>query len=112
MADLNQRIIEAVQPVAGVCVPDLYLGEQETYCTFNFTELPAGLGDNGMSAVRYLVQVHLFLPLKAESAAIRRQLRAALLAADFSPPSITNATDEISQHYVYEFEDVGGLADG
>ena len=48
----------------------------------------------------------------AESAAIRRQLRGALLAADFTPPSITNATDEISQHYVYEFEDVGGLADG
>ena len=105
MADLNQRIIEAVGPVAGVCVPDLYLGEQETYCTFNFTELPEGLGDNGMRAVRYLVQV-------AESVAIRRQLRAALLAADFTPPSITNATDELSQHYVYEFEDVGGLADG
>ena len=43
---------------------------------------------------------------------IRRQLRAALLAADFTPPSITNATDDLSQHYVYEFEDVGGLADG
>lgn len=112
MADLNQRIIAAVHPVAGVCVPDLYLGEQETYCTFNFTELPEGLGDNGMRAVRYLVQVHLFLPLKAESVTIRRQLRAALLAADFSPPSITNATDDLSQHYVYEFEDVGGLADG
>ena len=36
----------------------------------------------------------------------------ALLAADFTPPSITNATDDLSQHYVYEFEDVGGLADG
>ena len=112
MPSINQRIIEAVGPVVGVCVPDVYLGEQETYCTFNFTELPEGLGDNGMSAVRYLVQVHLFLPLKADSIATRRQLRAALLAADFTPPSVTNATDEISQHYVYEFEDVGGLEDG
>lgn len=112
MADLNQRIIEAVGPVAGVCVPDLYLGEQETYCTFNFTELPEGLGDNGMRAVRYLVQVHLFLPLKAKSVALRHQLRDALMAAGFTAQTITNATDKVSQHYVYEFEDVGGLADG
>ena len=42
----------------------------------------------------------------------RRQLRQALLDAGFTPPSITNATDEICQHYVFEFEDVGGLEDG
>ena len=112
MASLNERLIAAVRPVTGVCVPDLYLGEQESYCTFNFTELPEGLGDNGMHAVRYLVQLHLFAPLKAGSVALRRQLRQALLDAGFTPPSITNATDEICQHYIFEFEYVGGLEDG
>lgn len=104
MADLNQRIIEAVGLVVGVCVPDFYLGEQETYCTFNFTELPTLFGDDVPLATAYLAQVHLFLPLKAESVALRHQLRDALMAAGFTAPTITNATDEVSQHYVYEFQ--------
>ena len=104
MASLNERLIAAVRPVAGVCVPDLYLGEQEIYCTFNFTEIPSLFGDDISLATLYLVQLHLFLPLKAGSVALRRQLRDALVAAGFTAPTIANATDELTQHYVYEFQ--------
>ena len=37
---MNHKIRAAVLPVVSVCVPDLYTGEETTYCTFQYTELP------------------------------------------------------------------------
>lgn len=110
---LNEQIIAAVTPVVPVCVPDLLATEAgetppERYCTFNYTELPAGIGDNTACLTRALVQVHYFTPLKASTLAVRRALRDAIAAVDdFTLPSIENATDATGQHYVLEFDAVG-----
>ena len=110
---LNEKIIAVVSPVVPVCVPDLLVtkpGETppERYCTFNYPELPDGLGDNRAALTRAVVQVHYFAPLKASTLAVRRALRDAIAAVDdFTLPSIENATDETGQHYVLEFDAVG-----
>ena len=110
---LNERIIAVVTPIVPVCVPDLLVtkpGETppEEYCTFDYTELPDGLGDNCAALTRALVQVHYFAPLKASTLAVRHALRDAIAAVDnFTLPSIENATDEAGQHYVLEFDAVG-----
>lgn len=110
---LNERIIAVVSPVVPVCVPDLLVTEAgesppEKYCTFNYTELPEGIGDNAAHLTRALVQVHYFAPLKASTLAARHALRDAIAAVDnFTLPSIENATDETGQHYVLEFDAVG-----
>ena len=110
---LNEKIIAVVSPVVPVCVPDLLVTEAgetppERYCTFNYTELPAGIGDNAACLTRALVQVHYFAPLKASTLAVRRALRDAIAAVDdFTLPSIENATDATGQHYVLEFDAVG-----
>ena len=110
---LNEKIIAVVSPIVPVCVPDILATEAgetppERYCTFNYTELPDGIGDNCAALTRALVQVHYFAPLKASTLTVRRALRDAIAAVDdFTLPSIENATDETGQHYVLEFDAVG-----
>ena len=110
---LNERIIAVVTPIVPVCVPDLLVtkaGETppERYCTFNYTELPDGLGDNCAALTRALVQVHYFAPLRESTIKTRHALRDAIAAVDdFTLPSIENATDKTGQHYVLEFDAVG-----
>ena len=110
---LNERIIAVVTPIVPVCVPDLLVTEAgetppERYCTFNYTELPDGLGDNCAALTRALVQVHYFAPLRESTIKTRHALRDAIAAVDdFTLPSIENATDETGQHYVLECDAVG-----
>ena len=110
---LNEKIIAVISPVIPVCVPDLLVTEPdetppERYCTFSYSELAEGIGDNAAHLTRALVQVHYFAPLKSSTLAVRHALRDAIAAVDnFTLPSIENATDETGQHYVLEFDAVG-----
>ena len=106
---LDNKIKTAVEPLVAECVPGLYTGEAEEYCTFNCTEIPSAFGDNRPHAVRYLVQLHWFLPLKRRPYPKKKALRRALMAVrGFAAPTITDATDGDGQHYVYELEAVHG----
>lgn len=106
---INEEIIAAVTPVVPVCVPDLYDGNAEAYCTFNYTEVPDVFGDDEPHQIRYLVQLHYYCPTGENSLATRRALFRAILDADFTAPEIENASDETDQHYVFEFEALGGV---
>lgn len=118
---INERIIQAVTQVVPVCVPGFYApdaGEQAAtvYCTFNYTETPDSFGDDAPGAVRYLCQIHLYAPWTPAAGesnntlAMRKALRRALTAAGFTAPSVTDASDEDGQHYVFECEDCDGDA--
>lgn len=109
---MNNKIRAAVLPVVSVCVPDLYTGEETTYCTFQYTELPQAFSDDAPQAAVYLVQVHLFAPRGENTLKTRRLLRKALLAADFTAPQVGNASDSTGQHYIFECEYAGGWNDG
>ena len=105
---INEQIKAAVEPVVAVCVPDEYDGEAAEYCTFNYTEIPEEFGDDVPELIRYVVQLHYFCPKGHNSLKTRQDLRQAILAADFTAPEIINASDEIGQHYVFEFDGFGG----
>lgn len=105
---LDDIIIKTVSPVVKPVVPKLYTGESVRYCTFNYSEMPEGIGDNAAHLTRAVVQVHFFAPLKSSTLTVRHALRDAIAAVDnFTLPSIENATDETGQHYVLEFDAVG-----
>lgn len=108
---INEAFRAAVEPVVAVCVPDAYDGEAEEYCTFNYTEVPEDFGDDVPDVIRYAVQLHYICPVGRNSIATRRRLRQAILAADFTAPTVENASDADGQHYVFEFDALGG-ADG
>lgn len=103
---VNEKIIETVAPIVPECVPDVYTGESEEYCTFQVSEFPAGFGDNTAQALRCSIMLHYFAPLGQNTVATRTALRRAIAAA-FTAPIVTPASDDLSQHYVYEFETLG-----
>lgn len=108
---LDDKIRAAVEPLVPVCVPDLYTGDAEEYCTYNYNEIPAAFGNNRPHAVRYLVQVHWFLPLKKRPHPKKRKLVRALGGIQAATwPTVVNASDELGQHFVYEFEAVERMA--
>ena len=101
---INSTIRAAVTPIVPECVPDRYTGTETEYCTFNYSEIPDAFGDESPHAIRYLVQLHYFLPAGANPYAKKKQLKNALLSAGFTYPSVTNASDADGQHYVLEAE--------
>ena len=106
---IDERIQAAVKPIVAECVPGIYTGEADEYCTFTCTEIPAGFGDNRPHCLRSLCQVHWFLPLKRRPYAKKKRLRNALAAVPgFTAPTVTPAADDIGQHYVFEFEALEG----
>lgn len=106
---LEERIRAAVLPIVPVCEPNVDPGEAEEYCTFNFDEQPEMSGDDAPQAIRYLCQLHYFLPKGRRPTATKKDLCRALLAAGFTYPAVVNASDDVSQHYVFEFQDVVGV---
>lgn len=107
---LDDQIVAAVSAVVRPCVPNEYTGEAAEYCIYNYNALSDAFGDDRAHTMRSLVQVHYLAPLKADTLATRRKLWQALAAVDeFTAPDITNATDQTGQHYVYEFEAIGGF---
>lgn len=111
---IDATIRNAITPIVPVVKPNIYTGSETEYCVFNYSELPTGFGDNAPHAIRYLVQLHWFAPWRAENGVAinpnvkKKQIKQALLNADFTYPSTTNASDGEGQHFVFEFEAVDG----
>ncbi len=106
---IDDKLRSAIKPLVAEIAPDLYLGNAEEYCTYNYTEAPDGFGDNAAHVTRYLVQLHWFLPLKRRPHPKKKQLKRALAAVrGFTAPIVTNASDDVGQHYVFEFDAMEG----
>jgi hypothetical protein len=72
---LNSIIRAAITPIVPECVPDQYTGTATEYCTFNYSEIPDAFGDESPHAIRYLVQLHYFLPTGANPYTKKKQLK-------------------------------------
>lgn len=106
---IEAKIISAVTPIVEVCVPTLYEGKEAEYCEMNVEEMPTAHGDDVPHALRYLVQLHYYFPPVGHNPnAKKKALRRALGAQDGTTPTVTNASDEVSGHLVFEFEMVDG----
>src|SRR5574344_126836 len=107
---INSTIRAALETMVQSVNSIVNTGSETEYIVFNCTELPDELGDNEPHAIRYLVQIHWFVPWRTESGAAinpntkKKQIKRALLNADFTYPSTTNASDGEGQHFVFETE--------
>lgn len=107
---LEPRIQAAVTPIVAELAPGVYTGNADEYCTWNASEIPQSFGNGRAHRVKHLVQVHLFMPLKRRPYAKKRALRRALMETPgFTAPIVTPANDGDGQHYIFEFEAMGGV---
>ena len=99
--NLDARIRTALTGICDVVVPQVYTGDAQEYIVFNYSEYPLEFADNAPHTVGYSIQVHLFMPLKANPNAKKNNIQNSLFTAGFSYPSIQDVTDEEGQHYVF-----------
>lgn len=108
---IDELIRSAVTPIIPLCYPNYYTGDETEYCVFNYYERGMAFADDEATATVFSVQLHWYLPHGINPNAKKRQVIAALLAAGFTRPEITNASDSEGQHYVFECE-LGADANG
>ena len=104
-----QAALDNVYP--GASFPNVYTGPLPEYVVWNYTEIPAVYAERAPRASRYLCQVHLYYPHKKSPLEAIQALRWALFDAQFTWPSLTDASDSEGQHWVLEceFADGGGF---
>lgn len=106
---LEERIQAAVTPIVPELAENVYTGGADEYCTWNASEIPQAFGDGMAHRIKYLVQVHWFLPKERRPYAKKQALRRALMGTPgFTAPTIVPGGDGDGQHYVFEFEALGG----
>lgn len=105
MQSLNERLMDALMPVLPT-MPGTYTGSHDTYLAFNYDTTGMEYGDNQPAVERALIQVHLVAPMTANTVETRKAVKRALFAAGFGWPSMTDASDKLGQHYVFECESV------
>lgn len=104
---VEAQIRAAVSTLGYPCVANIYAGAEKTYFVFNYTVLPDNFADDEPQHERYLVQLHLYAPHTLNTAATRKTIRS-LLRGAFNAPTEMAASDELNQHYVFEFEVTDG----
>ncbi|MBQ6757041.1 MAG: phage tail protein [Oscillospiraceae bacterium] len=104
---LNSRLVDALDGLAPEPpAADTYKGTQALYIVFNYTLIPADFGDDDAGHYRALVQVHLYAPHEKNTVSLRKEISRRLVAAGFTRPSVTPASDAKGQHYAFECEDI------
>ena len=106
MADsVNKIIVTALRPFGLPVAENLYTGTGKEYFTYNYADDSVGdLGDDLPQAYVASMQIHYFCPLNNSYAGMKRRIRAALVAAGFTPPTVTDASDTTDKirHLVFE----------
>ena len=100
---MESNIRAAVEPLGPPCAANIYTGSAEAYFVFNYQVIPDNFADNEPQHERYLVQLHLYAPHTFNTESLRKSVRQTVQNA-FMRPTELNASDEIKQHYVFEFE--------
>jgi len=109
--NVNEILTAALDSLLPTADP-VYKGDATEYIVFNYTALPADFCDDDAAHYRYLVQVHLYAPNEKNTLAYRKEITRRLVAAGFTRPTVTPASDAHGQHYVFECEIAGGVDDG
>lgn len=112
MMSINERIKEALSVLEIPVVPKVFQGDDERYIVFNYNTIPVDFADDGPEHERYLIQVHLFCPLGANSLSEMRKIKEALFEAGMTWPDVTDVSDKNGQHLVFECEIAEGTSYG
>ena len=104
---IDETIRTALLQIVPDVMPVIYSGNETEYITYNYSEYPQDFGDNEPQHIKYLVQVHWFLPNLANPTK-KKQIKQKLVEVGCTYPTVVNASDDVCQHYVLECEYVDG----
>lgn len=99
---VGERLMQAVRPIVPEIAAQVYEGQSREYVAYSLQSWPDLHAEGEPGAVEYLVQVNYYCPRWQNPEATLRDLCEALLAAGFTYPSVTDASDKTGQHYALE----------
>ena len=88
---------------------NVYTGTASTYFVITLNTLPANFADDEPQHIRNLIMLHLYAPHELNTVTMRKQIATALVGAGFTYPATTDASDETTQHIVFECEGTEGV---
>lgn len=106
---VDARLVAALDPFGYDVENGVSFSKNRTYFAFTYFTIPADYADDEPCHERCLVSVHFFCPLDVNVTALKKTVRQALYAADFTWPSIVDASDENGRHLVFECEIAEGV---
>lgn len=107
---LDSKIISALTSACADIQPNRYTGTAKTYMVFNYYEMPTVHAEGKPNVIRYSVQVHYYCPHGTNPNTKKSDIAKKIWEMGCATyPSITNASDNTGQHYVFEFEYLEGL---
>lgn len=99
---LNEKIVNTIETATGVsCYYLTYTGDDEVYFVFNYFMRPE-MFSNQAQFERYRIQLHLFAPVIYNSCELKKIVKNALEQNGFTYPTETDASDNETQHTVFE----------
>ena len=99
----SEMLVSALTPVGLPIYPDVYTGDGLEYLVYNYNEYPDLFGDDTNEMTQNIVQLHYFLPLAQNPTATKRKIKKAIYSLGETAPTVINASDGVSQHFVFEF---------
>lgn len=105
---IDEKLLRVLSAIVPDAAPNLFDGDALEYITWTYSTIPVIFAESRPHAARYLVSVHWFLPHGTNPNGKKLQICQGLHDAGFTYPSITNASDKLDQHYVFECEYADG----
>lgn len=103
---INELLRNAILPIVPICEPHSYDGDAPVYCVFNYSILPGMYADGVPLSMKYLMQLHLYVPIGQNPLGLISEIGSAIQRAGFPCPEIQDESDSVSQHYVFAFSHV------
>lgn len=101
---IDTRIRAALAPLKIPVEPNEYEGTALEYISYVYQELGAIHAESKPNAIRYILDVHWYLPRGKNPEDGKNRIRHLLKAAGATWSNIVNASDKEGQHYVFECE--------
>lgn len=103
-SDIRTSLASFGHPIA----TNVYTGPASTYFVITLNTLPANYADDAPQHLRNLVMLHLYAPHELNTVTLRKQIATALVGAGLTYPATIDASDETTQHIVFECEGTEG----
>lgn len=106
---IDTTIRTALAPLGLPVEPNEYEGSAQEYISFVYSELGVLYAEGKPHAIRYILDVHWYLPRDKNPESGKNRIRHLLHNAGATWPNIVNASDKEGQHYAFECEMLGAV---
>ena len=103
---INSIIVQTLEPVTGLPVSENFFGDgDDEYICYQIQDDRAEVfADNDPQEIVIRVTVHLFVKRSTNYLRLKKLIRQALLAEDFTWPTVTTLEDGDGWHLIFETE--------